>query len=782
MSSVLRRYDILLTVVVFLLVIPAERLGVFAAVEDEIHGYWHLLRWNRAPPTQTTFRGDSIVMVTTDDAFYEAYGAYPLRRFDYGVLARNLGQLGARVVVIVAGMDQPSPTGDDDATARMYAQTRDVLLASIVDVDVLGRTALAITYPVARLRGSTHSGYVERVPRTRAMRVRVYEEMIGRKDGWPLSVQALALYRDVEPSVENATLVVGELATPLEHGTDFYVDYPRVSGDTRFLSDTYAIPAMQILKLREQIPDDVVKLTFEIRDKIVLVGDISRITGDAFDTPAGRVYGVEMIAAAIHTLLNGAPLAVAPAWVTGLASLAFLMLIVGTAWVRRNLARLLLTLLIFAAYLAAVALAYAEFGMVVAVSGNVLAGILAAALISLRMRLAAPPTGARRRGRPFERMRLAALALQGQGRLDEAFEKFREMPLNDTSADLVYNLGLDFERKRLFARAAAVYGHLAQWDEDFKDVAARLAKAARVEADPLKAARSLGATMAPAGSALQVSSFGRFKVVEELREKAMGTVYRALDPETNRSVVIETMSLSQTFGGDALEEGRARFLHEARSAGRLDHPNIAAIYDSGQEDDLAFIAMEHIEGHDLSRYTLKGNLLPLDVILDVIAQCADALDYAHGEGVAHRDIEPSNIMFEPKSGRVKLTDFGVAHVADTGVRSSVRGKPNYMSPEEAQGGQADGRSDLFSIGVVLYQLACGELPFQGDSLASLRYKIVNDEPPDIMKIDSRVPPTVRKVLDNALRKDPERRYPNGAKLAEHLRLCRQRLAPARKTA
>ena len=158
MSSVLKRYDILLSVVLFLLVIPAERLGVFAAIEDEIHGYWHLLRWNRAPPTQTTFRGDSIVMVTTDDAFYEAYGAYPLRRFDYGVLARNLGQLGARVVVIVAGMDQPSPTGDDDATARMYAQTRDVLLASIVDVDVLGRTALDITYPVATLRGSTHSG------------------------------------------------------------------------------------------------------------------------------------------------------------------------------------------------------------------------------------------------------------------------------------------------------------------------------------------------------------------------------------------------------------------------------------------------------------------------------------------------------------------------------------------------------------------------------------------------------------------------------------------------
>jgi serine/threonine-protein kinase len=105
-----------------------------------------------------------------------------------------------------------------------------------------------------------------------------------------------------------------------------------------------------------------------------------------------------------------------------------------------------------------------------------------------------------------------------------------------------------------------------------------------------------------------------------------------------------------------------------------------------------------------------------------------------------------------------------------------------MSPEEAQGGQADGRSDLFSIGVVLYQLACGELPFQGDSMASLRYKIVNDEPPDIMKIDPRVPPTVRKVLDNALRKDPKRRYPNGAKLAEHLRLCRQRLASARKTA
>ncbi|MEJ2133200.1 MAG: serine/threonine-protein kinase, partial [Gammaproteobacteria bacterium] len=359
---------------------------------------------------------------------------------------------------------------------------------------------------------------------------------------------------------------------------------------------------------------------------------------------------------------------------------------------------------------------------------------------------------------------------------------FREMPLNDVSADLVYNLGLSYERKRLFTRAVEVYRHLAQWDVGYKDIAARLAKGEKVNADPRKAARSLGATMAPPGADLPVSSFGRFKVVEKLGETTMGAVYRGLDPDNQRPVAINTMSLSRTFGGEAMEEGRQRFLHEARLAGQLEHPNIVAIYDSGQEGDLAYVVEEYFEGHDVGRYTLKGKLLPLDVVLDVLAQCADALDYAHGKGVVHREVEPSNILYDPSTGKAKLTDFGVAHVVRTGVRSSVRAQPNYMSPEEADGGEADFRSDLFSIGAVLYQLSCGELPFQGDSIASLRYKIVNDAPPDIMKIDPRVPATVRKVLDNALRKDPRRRYPNGAKFAEHLRLCKQRLESSRKSA
>lgn len=780
MSKLLKRYDLILTVVLFLLVIPAEELGWFGGVEDALRGYWQVLRWSRANPLETSFRGDDVVMVTTDDAFYEAYGAYPMRRVDYGVLTRNLGQLGAKVVVIDQAMDQPSTSGEDDATARMYAQTRNVVLISTLDTDFTGRTALDITYPVAALRRSIRSGYAERSERPGALRVRVFPEMIDRDDGWPIAVQAVALYRDVTPRLEDGVLELGELDVLLDHGTDVYVDFPKVAENHRFLSDTYAIPAMQILKLQQLPADDVVRLTFEIRDKIVLVGDISQIAEDAFGLPVGRAYGVEFIAAGIHTFLNGAPLRAAPWWVEGLVSLSFLALLLATAWLRRHLLRMLVSVAVLVAYVIAVALAHAELGVVLALTGNVLAGVVGALLISLRLYrgTSTPADG----DRAFQTVRSAALAFHGQGKLDQAFEKLQEMPLDETIADLIYNLGLDYERKRLFPRAAGVYQYLADWDPDFSDVASRLAKAERVATDPLQAARSLGATMAPPGSSLPVSTLGRYQIVEQLGETTMGVIYRGLDPETKRTVEIKTMSLSRTFGSDALDEGRARFLHEARSAGQLDHPHIVAIYDAGQEEDLAFIAMEHLDGHDLTPYTLKGQLLPMDAVLDVLAQCAEALDYAHAKGVLHRHIEPSNVIYDPKSGTAKITDFAIAHVADAGVRSSVRGKPSYMSPEDAMGIDTDGRSDLFSLGAVLYQLCCGELPFQGDSMATLRYKIVNEPPPDIVEIDPRVPATVRKVLENALRKEPRRRYPSGAKFAEHLRLCKQRLQAARKSA
>jgi len=270
---------------------------------------------------------------------------------------------------------------------------------------------------------------------------------------------------------------------------------------------------------------------------------------------------------------------------------------------------------------------------------------------------------------------------------------------------------------------------------------------------------------------------GRYQVEKELGQGAMGVVYLGKDPKINREVAIKTMALSNEFEADELAEVKERFFREAESAGRLTHPNIVAIYDAGEEGDLAYIAMELLKGHDLDEHIKPGKLMPLDQVLNIVIACAEALDFAHSHNVVHRDIKPSNIMYDPETGDVKITDFGIARITDSSKTrtGTVLGTPNYMSPEQCMGKRVDGRSDLFSLGVVLYQLCSGALPFKGDTMATLMYSIVHDAPIDVRKQRPDIPPTLRKVIHNAIGKSPERRYPSGKKMVEHLKICLARL-------
>jgi len=193
-------------------------------------------------------------------------------------------------------------------------------------------------------------------------------------------------------------------------------------------------------------------------------------------------------------------------------------------------------------------------------------------------------------------------------------------------------------------------------------------------------------------------------------------------------VAIKTLALAQEFDGDELEEVEKRFFREAETAGRLSHPNIVTIYDAGEEQDLAYIAMEFLTGHDLTRYCKPDKLLPLPAVFHIVIKAAEALDYAHNQNVVHRDIKPGNIIFESKSGDVKITDFGIARITDSSKTrtGTVLGTPAYMSPEQLAGERIDGRSDIFSLGVMFYQLVSGQLPFQAESMASLMFKITNE--------------------------------------------------------
>jgi len=285
--------------------------------------------------------------------------------------------------------------------------------------------------------------------------------------------------------------------------------------------------------------------------------------------------------------------------------------------------------------------------------------------------------------------------------------------------------------------------------------------------------RTNARTLVLDGSALEKPMLGRYQVEKELGKGAMGVVYLGKDPKIGRVVAIKTMALSQEFEPDELDEVKQRFFREAETAGRLNHPNIVTIYDAGEEHDLAYIAMEFLKGKDLVPQTKSAELLPLPKTLSIIARVAEALSYAHQQGVVHRDIKPANIMYDPQADAVKVTDFGIARITDSSKTKTgmVLGTPSYMSPEQLAGKKITGQSDLFSLGVTLYQLACGSLPFQGDSMTQLMYKIASEPPIDILAVNPALPDCVVTIISKALAKDVAERYRTGEEFAQAIRAC-----------
>jgi len=344
----------------------------------------------------------------------------------------------------------------------------------------------------------------------------------------------------------------------------------------------------------------------------------------------------------------------------------------------------------------------------------------------------------------------------------------------------LYSLALDFERKRQFNKAESVFRYMAEFNPKFRDLEQRLTRAkALSETVILGGAQGHpGGTMMLAGGGMEKPMLGRYQVEKELGKGAMGVVYLGKDPKIGRVVAIKTMALSQEFEGDELVEVKERFFREAETAGRLTHPNIVTIYDAGEEHDLAYIAMEFLKGRDLVPFTKPDALLPVTQVLSIIARVSEALGYAHQQNVVHRDIKPANIMYEPESDTAKVTDFGIARITDSSKTKTgmVLGTPSYMSPEQLAGKKVEGRSDLFSLGVTLYQMLCGSLPFQGDSMAQLMFKIANEQHPDIRTLKPALPACVAAVTNRALAKDPDQRYQSGEQMARAIRLCLGTLA------
>ncbi len=260
---------------------------------------------------------------------------------------------------------------------------------------------------------------------------------------------------------------------------------------------------------------------------------------------------------------------------------------------------------------------------------------------------------------------------------------------------------------------------------------------------------------------------GRYEVVSALGQGAMGTVYKAVDPRIERTVAIKTINLD--LSKEERAEFEERFYREAKSAGRLNHANIVTIYDVGESDDIAYIAMEYLEGESLRDMLDSGVVLPIEMIGKIAARVAIALNYAHENQVVHRDIKPANIMITPNRD-VKIMDFGIAQIP-TGSRTqlgTVLGSPKYMAPEQLAGQSTDGKTDIFALGVVLYEMLTGVTPFKGDNLSAIMYKVLNGEPAPPSTINPRVPPVFDRIVSRALSKRPEDRYQTALEFARDL--------------
>lgn len=374
---------------------------------------------------------------------------------------------------------------------------------------------------------------------------------------------------------------------------------------------------------------------------------------------------------------------------------------------------------------------------------------------------------------------LQGLSLLADGHFEAAWNHLKRVPLDDPQiASLVVPLdriASAFEGGQRFELARAVLERIADIDPTLRDLKPRLLRARGLAQSMLTHPPLLPPGEAPADMPRQIA---RFVIDRELGRGAMGAVYLAHDPQRAAPVALKTLALQREFDGPELAEARVRFFREAELAGRLDHPGIVRIFDVGESDGLAYMAMELVHGVDLATHAVPGRLLPVVSVLQIVANVAEALAYAHTRGVTHRDIKPANIMVDFNTQAVKIMDFGIARIADaTRTRTGmVLGTPSFMSPEQLAGQRLDGRSDLYSLGVTLFQLLTGRLPFAHDSMAALMRAIANEPAPDVRSLRPELPELVANAVALAMEKRPEVRYPDGQQMAADLRALARHLS------
>ncbi|MEM6998813.1 MAG: serine/threonine-protein kinase [Pseudomonadota bacterium] len=685
-----------------------------------------------------------------------------------GKLASAMNEAGNVVMGMQFQLGQPLGNADaplPDYISRIDGKTSsDVFIYPTISatppISVIGETALAIGH--LNMWQDSDGGI-----RSDLLAVNYYGEVIPSLAAMIAATSLNLKSSDLKIST-NKQFNLGNLSITLDNiGRIYPFFYQDKNGNSPFSVDSFY--DVHVGKIE----------TSKFKDKIVLIGATAFGVGNSVVTPISESMPPVLVLANIVTSILNQDFIEVPewAWIAELLSFIFvalyLMLLLPRlqAGLAAAISFVLLALLIGSSQFLLYSGIWLQLMLPTAllVTGYILL-ISKRYLVTEKGKIKSDQASA-------DSNRTLGLSYQQQGQLDMALDKFRKCPLDDSMMEPLYNLALDFERKRQFNKASSIYEYMNKHDAKFKDVPERIKRSNAMQDTVMfgAAGGSTGVSILEDGS-VEKPMLGRFQIEKELGKGAMGIVYQGKDPKINRVVAIKTMNLGQEFEDDELVEVKERFFREAETAGRLTHKNIVTIYDVGEEHDLAYIAMEFLDGHDLSRYIKPDKMLPIKTVIQLVILSAEALNYAHQQKVVHRDIKPANIMLIPKESTIKLTDFGIARITDSSKTKTgmVLGTPSYMSPEQLVGKHIDGRSDLFSLGIMLFQLLTGQLPFKGDSMTALMFSIANEAHPEIIGIRKELNqalPGISEVINKVLEKTPEARYQTGNELTKDLRNC-----------
>ncbi len=550
-------------------------------------------------------------------------------------------------------------------------------------------------------------------------------------------------------------IVLKQLQIPTEKSHRMLIDYSGQNANIQHIS------------FADVINGKIDPVIFQ--EEVVLLGVTAAGLSQHYNTPTqSNVSGLEIVAAAVENIINAKYIS-RPSWVFSLEILTliyfsvFLLFVIPR--VTTGIGAMILGIFL-STWIGASVILFVIMGIWIKVLAPVLLSAIGFAMASRRQFMT------EKQDENAELNQSLGLALQGQGMLDMAYEKFLKCPVEDKSVQkLLYNLGLDFERKRMTNKALSVYRHIMKAGS-FKDINERIKRLVSLDNTlTMTSAATMKETAFLLLDGAAKPTLGRYEILQELGQGAMGTVYLGKDPSINRQVAVKTINYAD-IAPDELSEVKGRFFREAEAAGKLSHPNIVTIYDMGEENDMAYIAMEFLKGKELTHYCQKKQLLPLKRVLSMVSAVAQALGYAHSRQVVHRDIKPANILLLDDN-QIKVADFGIARVISSSKTQTgiIFGTPNYMSPEQVAGKKVDGRSDLFSLGVVFYELLTGARPFKGDNMTALLYAVSNTTYVSLRKIAPKTPSCCVKVVERLLSKGVSQRYQSASQVIKDLNAC-----------